>query len=118
MKEVKIIIIAVVVTIAIIFSCAYAMPANAEGKNPNFGEFYPRLSIVIQRHPDAVICQDKEGNLWAFLCDESDGWQVGDLCNLMMWNTDENIENHEVIEVYWEGYVEHISEFFSLDGWR
>ena len=102
MKETKICIIALLITCLIIVSCAYAMPAQAESCNPNFGEFYPRLSVVVERQGDKVICQDQEGNLWSFFCDESDEWNTGDLCNLLMWNSSEDVTEHEVIEVYRE----------------
>lgn len=103
MKNLKIALIATFITALLIVSCACAVPACAEGKNPNFGEFYPRLSIVVEVHEDVVICEDREGNLWAFYGDE---WKVGDLCNLLMWNLDEDIEKHEVIEAYYEGTVD------------
>ena len=85
-----------------------AMCAKAETINPNYGEFYPRLSIVVDVIDNVVVCEDRDGNIWEFFTDEedADGWAVGDLCNLLMWNTSENIEEHEVVEVYWEGYIE------------
>lgn len=69
-------------------------------------EFYPRLTVVVEVTADAVICEDKEGNLWAFFADPEDGWGIGDLCILLMWNQSEDIRQHEIVEVYWEGYVE------------
>lgn len=115
MKSIKIVV--TVITICIMISCAFTMTACADG-NPEFGEFYPRLSVVVERHTDTIICRDKEGNLWTFFCEEDDGWEVGDLCNLLMWNVDEDITLHEVVEVYWEGYVEDLGLFFTIAGWR
>lgn len=118
MKELKIIAIATVIAICIMVSCAFAMPASAEGVNPEFGEFYPRLTIVMNRMGDTVICRDKDGNLWEFFCDTTDTWAIGDICNLMMWNRSKDVTEHEIIEVYWEGYTDSLASFFSLNGWR
>lgn len=114
MKTLKICAIATMVTAIIMLSCAVAMSANAE----DFGEFYPRLTVVVERHTDVVICQDREGHLWSFFCDESDGWTTGDLCNLLMWNNSTDVTEHEVIDVYWEGYTESIDSFCRVTEWR
>ena len=120
MKEVKIIAIAVIITIAILFSCAYAIPAHAEQDR---GEFYPRLTVVIEKEQTeepgwwVVICRDKDGNLWTFYDDEEE-WNVGDIANFLMWNTSEHEEDDKIIEVYWEGYTEDIYSFFQMEGWR
>lgn len=120
MKEVKIITIAVIVTIAIMLSCACAMPAYAEQDK---GEFYPRLTVVIEKEQIAntglwlIYCQDKDGSVWAFYDDEGE-WDVGDIANLLMWNVGEREEKDEIIEVYWEGYTEDIDSFFQIEGWR
>lgn len=116
MKEIKIVAIAVIVTIAMMIATACAMPACAEAANPDYGEFYPRLSVVVDAHGDTVICQDKEGNLWAFFCEDSE-WEVGDICNLLMWNNSENVTDHEIVEVYWEGYTEYVDLFFRFCEW-
>ena len=121
MKQTKIIIIATIVTIIIMLSCAYAMPAVAEVGDR--GEFYPRLTVVVETEQIAdsgwwiVYCQDKDGNVWAFYDDEGT-WDIGDIANLLMWNLSEHEEEDEIIEVYWEGYTENPSGFFSLEGWH
>ena len=46
-KQIRAIIIATIVTCAIIISCAYAMPAQAESAELEHGEFYPKLTVVI-----------------------------------------------------------------------
>lgn len=112
MKTLKIAVIATIITSIIMLSCAVGFSANAE----EYGEFYPRLSIVIETHENTVICQDKEGNLWAFFSDENE-WTIGDICNLLMWNNSEDITNHEVIEVYWEGHTENIDLFLLINKW-
>ena len=118
MKETTICIIAVIITCIILISCACAMPAVAE----EYGEFYPRLSVVIssiyaENNMWIVTCQDKDGNRWAFFND-TDDWDTGDICNLLMWNVDEDITLHEIVEVYWEGYTEDITLWMEINGWR
>ena len=125
MKELKIIAIATIITICIMVSCAFAMPAQAETMNPNYGEFYPRLAIVVEREEgarikgdyDTITCRDKEGNLRQFFCDRTDDWDTGDICNLMMWNNSQDVTKHEIIEVYWEGYTSDLNDLLSLFGW-
>lgn len=78
----------------------------ADGYNYNYGEFYPRLSIVIDIYDNVVVCLDREGNVWEFFTYEGDdSWTVGDICNLLMWNVSENSNEHEIVEVYWEGHI-------------
>lgn len=120
MKQTKVIIIATIVTIIIIMSCACALPAGAEAADR--GEFYPKLTVVVETElviPGlwAITCEDREGNLWAFYDDEGT-WSVGDIANLLMWNMGEREENDEVIEVYWEGYTESAEDFFHVIEWR
>lgn len=121
MKQTKVIIAATIVTIMIILSCAYAMPAVAEVGDR--GEFYPRLTVVIEKEHIAdtglwvIYCRDKDGNVWAFYDDEGE-WDVGDIANLLMWNIGEREEEDEIIEVYWEGYTDCIDNFFLNLHWR
>lgn len=112
MKTTKIIIIATIITIMLICSVAYAMPAHAE----DYGEFYPRLTVVVEVEGNTVICRDREGNLWEFFSDEHD-WTCGDICNLLMWNVSDDATEHEIVEVYWEGYTENIDMFFLFNNW-
>jgi hypothetical protein len=115
MKQTKVIIAATIVTIIIMLSCAYAMPAVAEVGDR--GEFYPRLTVVVEKEHIVntglwvIYCQDKNGNLWAFYDDEGE-WDVGDIANLLMWSVSEHEEEDEIIEVYWEGYTDCIDNFF------
>ena len=121
MKQTKVIIIATIVTIIIMISCACAIPATAETNNR--GEFYPRLTIVVEKEHLVdtdlwlIYCQDKDGNVWAFYDDEGE-WAIGDIANLLMWNVGEREEENEIIEAYWEGHTENPIGFFSLEGWR
>ena len=118
MKEVKAVIIATIVTCLIIVSTAFALPAQAESRP----EFYPRLTVVvnsvrIEERTWVVECQDKEGNIWAFFDDEGT-WEKGDIANLLMWAITEQEEEDEIVEVYWEGYTENITEWLQMEGWR
>ena len=121
MKQTKVIIAATIATVIIMLSCAYAIPATAEVSDR--GEFYPRLTVVVEKEQIAdtalwvIYCQDKGGNMWAFYDDEGE-WNVGDIANLLMWNVGGREEEDEIIEVYWEGYTENPAGFFSLEGWR
>ena len=117
MKEIKIIIIATVVTCMILVSCAFAMPAVAESS-----DYYSKLTVVVNktRIEDrlwVIECEDKRGNIWAFLDDEGT-WDRGDIANLLMLRLNEKEEDDEIMEVYWEGYTENIESYFRLMGWR
>lgn len=118
MKEARICIIATIITAIIICSCAYAMPAKAEAARP---EFYPKLTVVFETEKVSdywiISCVDKSQNVWTFYDDEGT-WEKGDIANLLMWTTGENEEDDEIIEVYWEGYIENINLFFQINGWR
>lgn len=116
-KQIRIIIIATVITCALMISCAFAVPAHAEDR----GEFYPKLTVVfeIEKVGDlwVVYCVDKIQNVWSFYDDEGT-WAKGDIANLLMWNIGENEEEDEIIEVYWEGYTENLEMFFQVNNWR
>lgn len=118
MKQFKISIIATVITAIIIVGCSIAFSAAMA---EDYGEFYPRLTVVVDsKHVDnewIVYCVDHEGNIWAFYDDEGE-WERGDIANLLMWNIiSESIEEHEIINVYWSGYIEDIDSFLSVE-WR
>ena len=119
-KQITVIIIATILTCAILISCSFAIPAGAEAEDHS--EFYPRLTVVIEKEQIAntglwvIYCQDKGGNVWAFYDDEGE-WNVGDIANLLMWNLNETEEEDEIIEVYWEGYTENVKTFFQAMNW-
>lgn len=97
----KVVAIATIITICVIVSCSYAMAEEAE--------FYPKLTIIteVEQMGDelwVVYGIDHNGNQWSFYDDEGT-WEAGDLANLMMWNNSPDPENHEVIEVYFEGHL-------------
>lgn len=112
--------ITAIIIIAIIALCAIA---TATAKVKSRCEFYPRLTVVVEKERLVntgvwiIYCQDKSGNVWAFYNDEGE-WNVGDIANLLMRNVGEREEEDEIIEVYWEGYTEDPAGFFPLEGWR
>ena len=67
MKEVKVVIIATIITVLILVSTACALPAKAESDR---GEFYPRLAVVVgyERIGDTdewiIDCMDKDGQVY------------------------------------------------------
>lgn len=73
------------------------------------GEFYPLLTVVIEKdyseQDPIIICKDRYNNLWSFY-DSDDEWQIGDIANCLMWNMGGNIEEDEIVEVYYEGHIE------------
>ena len=114
-KQIHATIIATIATIMIILSCAVAIPATAEVGDR--GEFYPRLTVVVDRIETKVYCRDRDGNIWVFF-DEEEEWEEGDIANLLMWKKDIHENHDEIVEVYWEGYTENVEGFFSLEGWH
>lgn len=107
MKELKIIAIAVIFTIAIMLSTAFAMPAQAEADR---GEFYPKLTVVTKYERIGntdewiITCTDKNGNEWTFYGEE-EHCHIGAMYNLLMWKLGKRIEDDEIIEVYYEGIM-------------
>lgn len=101
MKTIKVAIIATIITVIIMISCAFAMPACAEELAPVYGRF----AVVTETDPaeDAVICMDTQGNLWSFF--GIDTWEVGDLCTITFWNNGADITDHEVLDVMFEGHM-------------
>lgn len=107
MKTLKIALIATILTVALIALCGVA---TATAETADRGEFYPLLTIVtawenVDEETALITCMDREGNLWSFYADLNE-WKIGDLANLLMWNLGENLEDHEVIETYYEGHAD------------
>lgn len=119
MKEIKVITIIVIITIAIMLSCAYAIPVSAEQSK---GELYPCLTIVVEKEQEqdsglwVITCMDKDGMLWEFY-DTIGDWEIGDIANLLMWNIGENETDSQILKVEWEGYTENPKLFFHLMEW-
>lgn len=109
MKTTKIIIIATIITIAIIALCGIA---TASAETGDRGDFYPKMSVVtgIDQIGDTnlftVTVIDKDGHEWSFFDDEGE-WQIGDIANLLMWNlSNEREEEDEIVEAYYEGTMD------------
>lgn len=103
----------VTITCACIIALFVCFPVEAE----RAAELYPKLAIVIESTKIdnlwLVSCRDREGNVWAFW-DNEGIWTYGDIVNLLMWD----IEEDEIIEVYWEGHTENVQLFFQTMEWR
>lgn len=87
MKDIKIVAIATIITICIMVSCAFAMPAKAED------EVIEIFAVVIDFNyeDDSVDCLDEEGNIWSFY--EIEDWIIGDKVMLTIWTpTDEILD--------------------------
>lgn len=108
-NTIKTIIIATIITVIIMISTAFALPASAEVGDR--GEFYPRLAVVTsyERIDETdlwvITCTDKDGDEWAFYGEEEDA-HIGNIFNLLMWNLGENEEEDEIVEVYYEGCMD------------
>lgn len=119
-KQVRAIIIATIITIITIVSCAYAMPVHAEGITSE--DYYGKLTVVVGRtqlesHLWVIECKDKDGEIWTFLDDEGT-WARGDIVNLLMFRISENTKNDEAQDAIWEGHTDDLEMFFQVMGWR
>lgn len=113
----------ITITCICIFALFACFPVEAERAAAQeraelgHGEMYPKLTVVIEstKIDDLwlVSCRDREGDIWAFW-DNEGTWAYGDIANLLIWD----IEEDEIIEVYWEGYTENVQLFFQTMGWR
>ena len=56
--------------------------------------------VEIDRNTDVVVCEDCNGNLWEF--SGAEDWQVGDECNLVMFDcgTEEIADDVIIRETY------------------
>ena len=102
MKTTKIIIIATIITIALITLCGIATATAEVGDR---GEYYPLLTVVTgyEQIGDTdlwlIDCTDHFGRVWSFYGEAEDA-HIGYVYNLLMWNMG---EADEIIEVYHEG---------------
>ena len=104
---------AIIIISCIIFLCVSF--AYAE----EYGEFYPRLTIVFDiedtENYRLVHCIDMSRNTWYFY-DQNFKFKQGDIVNLLMWNTNPDITQHEIIDTYLEGHIkiEHLNLFLEF----
>ena len=119
MKTTKIITIATAITIALVLSFSFIVPASAEVGDR--GEFYPLLSVVTayEQIGDTdmwiISVTDKDGRVWDFYGEEEDA-HIGNIYNLLMWNMGEREEDDEIVEVYFEGTMDNTSLMAWLTG--
>lgn len=109
------------VAICVMILCALISTVSAE--EFDHGEFYPMMTVVVEINEEEdcniVTCLDQHGDLWAFY-DEEREWDCGDLCNLLMWDsegTPRNFKDDEIVETYWTGYTEDIEQWLYIMGW-
>ena len=98
-NTIKTIIIATIITVVIMISTAFALPASAERG------FYAKEAIVVEweqigeTNLRVITVEDEEGNLWGFYDDE-DFYKIGDVVILRMCDLfDEIEEDDEVTDV-------------------
>lgn len=104
-------------TLFVCFPVKTERAASQETTELGHGEMYPKLAVVIEstKIDDLwlVSCRDREGSVWAFWDDEGI-WAYGDIANLLIWD----LEEDEILEVYWEGHTKNPQLFFQTMGWR
>ena len=88
--------IATFLTCAIIISCAYAMPAQAEPATYNI------MGIVVRVEPvfpgcEEIICKDANGETFGFFADEGD-FEIGLITVVIFRDTLELEEEDEIID--------------------
>ena len=97
-------IIAAIITIIVLLSCASLASAEAGDRD----EFYPKLAVVTKYErigdTDAwlIYLTDRDGQVWSFY-GEAEEAHIGILFNMLMWNMNEVEEEDSLIEVYYEG---------------
>ena len=120
MKNVKIAIIATIITIALLFTTALAItPAVAESLPDGC---YDLTAVVVgwEYTDDLTLriidCLAEDGNVWSFYAIRSDGWEIGDAVILIML---ENDEEDEVVDVLWLDHLEEdeLARFLRIVRW-
>ena len=107
----KLIAIATAITVAIIISCACAIPANAE-------TIYTTDTVVVSWELEhdyyRIECLDEQGDIWCFYDEEP--WNIGDMVVLRMFAFDEDYTHDEVLDVEYVGHLElHELAYYILD---
>lgn len=100
MKSVKIIIIATITTIVLIFACGIAT-ATAESETYEVNAVVTEMRIAFPGVWE-VIAVDERGKMWGWYEDNGNGeyWHIGDLARLTMLDlSKEHDEDDEVMDV-------------------
>lgn len=109
----KIIIIATIITIVIIVSCACALPARAERS-----QVYTLDTVIvgIELEPDRIKleCLDNNGELWEFY--DEDEWHIGDIAIIRLFAFDDDYTHDEILDVEYCGSLElHELAYYILE---
>ena len=93
MKKWETIVAVILVVITLIALVALVACAVVEAKTSKSetvyltnGTYYALTTVVVEvdRDNDTVTCEDYNGHLWEFYgCED---WEIGDLCNLVMFD--------------------------------
>lgn len=107
----KVIAVATAITIAIIVSVSFAIPAKAES-------IYTLDTVIvgIELEPDCIKleCLDDKGDIWEFY--DEDEWHIGDIVTLRLFAFDDDYTHDEVLEVEYHGNLElHELAYYILE---
>lgn len=109
----KIIIIATIVTIVIIVSCAFALPVKAE-RSQVYTLDTVIVGIELERDCIKLECLDENGDVWEFY--DEDEWHIGDIAILRLFAFDEDYTHDEILDVEYCGSLElHELAYYILD---
>ena len=97
----KLIAIATAITVAIIVSMAFAIPADAEAAYT-----LDTVIVGIELEPDRIKleCLDNNGELWEFY--DEDEWHIGDIVTLRLFGFDDDYTHDEIVGAEYNGSLE------------
>lgn len=93
----KIIAIATAITIAIIISTSFAIPASAERTNTVYKLETVIVSWKLEHDDYKVTCLDENGDLWEFYDEEP--WNIGDIAIIQLYAFDDDYTHDEILDV-------------------
>lgn len=119
MKGLKLIVVATLITIILLFSCALALTARAE-ESPYYDTIYPKLAIITKVTEKAVYFRDRDKITVKYYIDpyDEDRLDVGDICTLLMYNSSINPKQHQIVYIRWEGYTSNVTKWIKSMKWR
>lgn len=97
----KLIAIATAITVAIMVSMAFAIPADAEAAYT-----LDTVIVGIELEPDCIKleCLDSNGELWEFY--DEDEWHIGDIATLRLFGIDNDYTHDEIVGAEYNGSLE------------